>query len=119
MPTGETGRQGLERPPWSRCGEGSPGPAPRPIAATDVEGTTPLGGNPFDDGKSFGELGRDDDRATGFDDAGLLGGDLVDGVAEHSGVFEVEGGDDRDEWGDDIGGIEGTAETDLDNGEVA
>lgn len=46
-------------------------------------------------------------RAGGFHDAGLVPGDLVDGLAEHEDVVDGEGGDARGDglW-DDVGGVE-------------
>ena len=52
------------------------------------------------------------------DDAGLLPGDLGDGVAEIVGVVDPDRGDHRDRRVDDVGGVPAPAEPDLDDRDV-
>ena len=66
------------------------------------------------------EVGLGGDRILGvpLDDAGLLRGDLGDGVAEVVGVVDADRRDDRDGCVDDVGGVPPAAEADLDDGDV-
>ena len=59
-----------------------------------------------------------DHGAAGLDDAGLLGGDLGQGVAQHLGVVQADGGDGADRRVDDVGGVEPPAQPGLQHLEV-
>ncbi len=54
----------------------------------------------------------------GAEDAGLLAGDLGDGVAEVVLMVEGDVGDDGDEGVDDVGGVEAAAEAYFEDGYV-
>ncbi len=73
----------------------------------------------LDDGERLRNLRRDDRRRTALEDAGLLGRDQLDGVAEE---FLVVDRNRRDHRGqrmfDDVGGVEPAAETDLEQDHV-
>ena len=71
----------------------------------------------------FGFLRPRHHGASRLDDAGLLRGDLADGVAEQVGMIEADARDDGNIGGrDDVGGVKATAKTDFQsefNGNVA
>ena len=82
------------------------------------DGGIALGGDAEEDRLGFG-LGLPYHHGDGgLDDAGLLDGDLLEGVAEELGVVETDIGDDRQQGGDDIGAVEPAAHADLDDGDV-
>ena len=56
--------------------------------------------------------------ARGGDDAGFLGGDLRQGVAQVLGVVDTDGGDHRDRGVDDVGGVPPPAHAALDDRDV-
>ncbi len=59
-----------------------------------------------------------DDRDARFDDAALFGSDSRQGIAKELCMVETDVGDDREDRGDDIGGIEASAHADLDDSDV-
>ena len=60
-----------------------------------------------------------DERDARLGDAGLLGGDLLDPVAEKGGMVDADLGDAADRRrGDHVGGVEPAAEPDLDDAGV-
>lgn len=54
----------------------------------------------------------------GADDAGLLRGDLGEGLPQIIGVIQADRGDHRDRGVDDVGGVPAAAHPDLDDGDV-
>src|SRR5260370_28304531 len=66
----------------------------------------------------FRQLLGKNERHTGLEDSGFLAGDFGEGVAEEVFVVEIDTRDDRDDRRKDIGGIEATAEADLEHAEV-
>ena len=59
-----------------------------------------------------------DEHGAVLDDAGLVGGDLLDGVAQPGGMVQADGCDHLDILGHDIGAVPGSAHADLDDGDV-
>ena len=53
-----------------------------------------------------------------LDDAGLLAGDLFDGMAEEIFVIEIDLRDHGDFRNDHVGGIQAAAHADFDHGEI-
>src|SRR5688572_25952502 len=115
QPEFETGEQA----PRTLGGEAAPGALDTPVAAADEQLAAVRLGDVGDDGQGARRLGRDSDGTVGLDDARLLGGDLLDRVAEDGRVLQIEGSNDGDEGGDDVGRVEGAAQADLDCGELA
>ena len=76
------------------------------------------GGGLADGLVGLGVLRQGDEGAVGAEDAGLLAGDLGDGVAEVLLVVEGDVGDDREQRIDDVGSVEATAEADLEDGDL-
>ena len=73
----------------------------------------------LDDGERLGLLAADHAADAVLEDAGLLGGDLGQGLAEVLLVVDGDGGDDGEAGAvDDVGGVEAAAEADLEQGEV-
>ncbi len=68
----------------------------------------------LDHRQRLARLSGDDGRYPRFEDAGLFGGDLFDGVAEKFAVIERQPRDDaRQRTLDDIGGVEPAAQSDF------
>ncbi len=63
-------------------------------------------------------LATDDGGASGLDDAGLLGGDLFDGVAQPCHVVHIDRPDDRGVGVEHVGGVPAAAHADLHDGHV-
>ena len=59
-----------------------------------------------------------DEHAVLAQDASLLGGDGAERVAEELGVVDADVSDDRQLRVDDVGGVEATAEADLEDGDI-
>ncbi len=69
---------------------------------------------PLDHRKRLADLAGDHRRHRGFEDAGLLGGDFLDRVAQKFAVIERQPRDDaRQRPLDDIGGVEPAAQPDF------
>ncbi|OQC21953.1 MAG: hypothetical protein BWX70_03198 [Verrucomicrobia bacterium ADurb.Bin070] len=60
---------------------------------------------------------RADHRAAGLDDAGLLGRDLLDGVAQPITVIQPDARDHRDQRRDDVGRVEPSAQPGFQHGQ--
>src|SRR5690606_39906341 len=69
-------------------------------------------------GQGVGRLWAADYRAARLDEAPLLRRDRVEGVAQDGGVVVADRGDDGDGRGDDVGGVESPAESDLDHADL-
>ena len=83
------------------------------IARLDARGLA------LDDRKRLARLRGHDRRHVGLEDAGLLGGDLADGVAEMLGMIERHRGDHgRQRTLDHVGGVEPPAQADLEQQHV-
>ena len=87
------------------------------ILAVDGDGRAePVGGVDQHFLRRLGFLCADDDRPARLDDAGLLGGDQLDPVAEKRLVVDRDRHDQRHgRIVDDVGGVEAAAEPDLDD----
>ena len=59
-----------------------------------------------------------DDRDACLDDAGFLAGNGRQGVTQQRLVIEVDGRDRSDDWRDDIGGVQPSTESDLENSDA-
>ena len=90
-----------------------------PILAGDADRRLDPRRLPLDGGQRLARLRRHDRRHLRLEDAGLLGRDLADGIAEMLGMIER---DRRDHGGeravDDIGGVEPSAQPDFEQQHV-
>ena len=76
-------------------------------------------GGDFSDGLvGLGMLGEGDEGSVGAEDAGFFASDLGEGVAEVVLVVEGDVGDDGDEGGDNVGGVETATEAYFEDGDV-
>ena len=86
----------------------------RPVLAGDRKRRLDPRGLPLDDGERLARLARDHRRHAGFENAGLLGGDRGDRVAEKIAMIERHARDDaRERTLDHVGGVEPAAEPDF------
>ena len=76
------------------------------VDAADMEG----GGGEADGLVGFGELREGDEDTVFAEDAAFFRGNFGDGVAEVFLVVESDVGDDAEERGDDVGGVETATE---------
>ena len=84
-----------------------------------ISGATRRRGAGLDHLERVGVLAADDAEDAGLEDAGLLAGDLGQGVAEVLLVVDGDRGDDGEARPvDDVGGVEAAAEPDLEQREV-
>ena len=90
-----------------------------PVLAGDVQRRAQPRRLPLDDGERLARLAGDDRRHVALENAGLLGGDLFERVAEKFAVIERQPRDDAGERAlDDIGGVEPAAEPDFEQQHV-
>src|SRR5215469_6501537 len=89
-----------------------------PLLIDVDEARVSFGAAAADDFAGIGTFNGTDDGGAGLDDAGLFGGDFVDGVAKEILVVEIDGCDDGDRGRDDIGGVKAAAEADFVDGDV-
>lgn len=82
------------------------------------EGAPGFAGLELEDGEGVRVGGGRECRHVWLEDAGLLGGDGSDGRTEHRHVVESDLRDDRGERGDDVGGVEASAEAGLPNDQI-
>ena len=86
----------------------------QPDVLAAVEGVVLLASLLLYNGIRLPALSGGDGGGVGLDDACLLRGDLLDGIAEEGGVIEVDARDDRAQGiGDEVGRIQQTAHADL------
>ena len=88
-------------------------PLPDPIASHQHEGGILLAGSGFDDFQGFGFLRGAHHRDPFLNNAGLLGGDGGQGVAQEVGVVEAQRGYHRDQRRYHVGSVKPTAESHL------
>ena len=93
--------------------------APRRKAARGIDAANVEGERDFSNGGvGFRVLRERDEHAVLAQDAGLLGSDGAEAVAEELGVVNSDVGDDGEQRVDDVGGVETAAEADFEDGNV-
>jgi len=88
------------------------------LLAHRMHGRRPLRRDFSDDLLGHGRHATKHDRPAGLDDARLLGRDQVELVAEHIAMVEADRSDHRDLRLHDVGGVEPSAQTHLDDANV-
>ncbi len=114
MPPVKLGRRQIEQPLGVLINQPAALFRRGPVLSGDGKRGAHALGLPLDDRQRLARLAGDDRRHAVFENAGLLGGDLDERVAQKFVVIERQSGDDADHRAlDDIGGIEPATEADF------